>query len=161
MIDLTSTRTAPDKVADTRANYLTLASYRAIIPWVYRWLGTSRLFDLAEWFFRVVRLKRPAPTGSALEFSAMCRIWREISLGRNSLHQTRYPQKSKDRLATHRLAKVRWERNEEVEGIATVAAGPQIQVSLLQKCTCEGTAFRPLVSAHPAWDSQLVLPSLL
>ena len=59
------------------------------------------------------------------------------------------------------LAKIRWEPNEEVEGIATVAAGPQVQVSLLQKCPCEGTTFRPLVPACPAWDSRLVLPSLL
>ena len=78
------------------------------------------------------------------------------------MHQlTKCPQKSKDRLATDRLAKIRWERNEEVEGIATVAGVPEIQVSLLQKCACEGAAFRPVVSAHVAGDSHVVLPSLL
>jgi hypothetical protein len=105
-------------------------------------LGTNRLFDLFEWFFRVVRLLEPAPTPGDVELT-------DVSVGQNIVWQTT------------RLAKIHWERNEEVEGTATVAGVPEVQVSLLQKCAREGTTFGTLVSTRPAWDSQLVLPSLL
>jgi hypothetical protein len=60
-----------------------------------------------------------------------------------------------------KFAEVFRERNEEVEGIATVAGVTEIQVPLLQECSAEGAALRTLADPCGAWDSLLVLPALL
>lgn len=60
-----------------------------------------------------------------------------------------------------RSAKVCWERNEKVEGIATVAGVTEIQVPLLQKCSAEGAPLWTLADPGCARGSLLVLPALL
>ena len=60
-----------------------------------------------------------------------------------------------------RFAKVCWERNEQVEGIATVAGVTEIQVPLLQKCSAEGAPLWTLADPRAARGSLLVLPALL
>jgi len=95
-------------------------------------------------FLSGVRLSRPPAANTVLLISFL-----------------RIGEQTKASYAFGKFAKVFWERNEEVEGIATVAGVTEIQVPLLQECSAEGAALRTLADPCGAWDSLLVLPALL
>lgn len=78
-----------------------------------------------------------------------------------SISFLRIGEQSKASCVFGKFAKVFWERDEEVEGIATVAGVTEIQVPLLQKCSAEGAALRRLADPCGARDSLLVLSALL
>ena len=63
--------------------------------------------------------------------------------------------------AFDKFAKGCRERNEQVEGIATVAGVTEIQVPLLQKYSAEGAPLWDLANPRAARSSLMVLPALL